>query len=398
MRGGHAAVARAYILYREEHRRARAERADIGTLETGIPDGTRVFTVIGADGRPAPLDADRLRAVVTEACTGLAGVDPAAVLAATRDNLYDRMSAQQLGLAPITAARSLVETEPDYSRVAARLLADTLRLEALTFLSGEPDPAPAQERAERYPEYFRRFVARGIELGQLDPVLGEFDLHVIGDAMDAERDGAFSFLGLQTLYDRYFLHHQGARYELPQAFFMRVAMGLAIREIDREARAIEFYRLLSSFDFLASTPTLFNAGGPPGRSCPHIRSRQHRPVGRQGVGRREGDDQRPRRCQPAAPGEVALGVGEVPGRLQQPLDADRCPHAGRHRHVKSPDQLTEAERTMLKRNLGFFATAESLVANNIVLAVYRQQLTNPECRQYLLRQAFEEAVHTHTFQ
>jgi ribonucleoside-diphosphate reductase alpha chain len=93
MRGGHAAVARAYILYRKEHRRARTERADIGTPETGIPDGTRVFTVIGADGRPAPLDADRLRAVVTEACTGLAGVDPAAVLAATRDNLYDRMSA-----------------------------------------------------------------------------------------------------------------------------------------------------------------------------------------------------------------------------------------------------------------------------------------------------------------
>ncbi len=260
MRGGHAAVARAYILYREEHRRARAERADPATVVTGIPDAAGSFTVIGSDGSPAPLDTARLQAVVAEACAGLAGVDAAAVLAATRDNLYDRISAQEFGLAPIMAARSLVETEPDYSRVAARLLADTLRREALSFLAGAPDQSSAQQMTERYPEYFRRFVARGIELGQLDPVLGEFDLDVIGDALDGERDREFSFLGLQTLYDRYFLHHQGIKYELPQAFFMRVAMGLAIREIDREGRAIEFYRLLSSFDFMASTPTLFNAG------------------------------------------------------------------------------------------------------------------------------------------
>nr|WP_111767653.1 ribonucleoside-diphosphate reductase subunit alpha [Nakamurella deserti] len=261
MRGGHAKVARAYILYREEHRRAREEReAAEGDAETTAGRGAPVWSVVAPDGSSSLLDTVRLRAIVDEATEGLTDVSADAVYAGTTSNLYDGISTKELGLAPIMAARALVETEPNYSFVASRLLADTLRTEALTYLAGEHRQAGAHDMAEVYPGYFAGYVARGIELGQLDPVLAEFDLERLGAAIDASRDGQFTFLGLQTLYDRYFLHHRETRYELPQAFFMRVAMGLAIREADREERAIEFYRLISSFDFMCSTPTLFNAG------------------------------------------------------------------------------------------------------------------------------------------
>ena len=256
MRGGHAAVARAYILYREEHRRARADRDNLVTPV--VSDG--LFSVVGADGTVAPLDRVRLAAVIAEACAGLPEVDAALVLTGTESSLYDGMSTVELGLAPILAARGLVETEPAYSTVAARLLADTLRSEALSFIYGSPRQATAAQMTADYADYLPRYLSRGIELGQLDPQLAEFDLDRISAALDGQQDNSFTFLGLQTLYDRYFLHHRGTRYEMPQAFFMRVAMGLAVREPDREAAAIEFYRLLSSFDFMASTPTLFNAG------------------------------------------------------------------------------------------------------------------------------------------
>jgi ribonucleoside-diphosphate reductase alpha chain len=114
--------------------------------------------------------------------------------------------------------------------------------------------------AARYADYFSAYVKVGIQAELLDPELSRFDLARLAAAIKPERDLQFQFLGLQTLYDRYFLHVRNRRIELPQAFFMRVAMGLAMREIDREARAIEFYNLLSSFDFMASTPTLFNSG------------------------------------------------------------------------------------------------------------------------------------------
>ena len=254
MRGGHLDVARAYILYREEHRKARAARAAAPAPAAGD------MSVVGADGRRLPIDWTRLRTLVTDACAGLADVDVEPVLAGIAATVYDGIGHRELGLAPILAARALVETEPAYSTVAARLLGDVLRTEALTHLAGAPDVATATEMNERYPAYFAAYVAHGVALGQLDPTLAEFDIERLGAALEGDRDGEFTLLGLQTLYDRYFLHEHGVRYELPQAFFMRVAMGLAVREIDREGRAIEFYRLLSSFDFMCSTPTLFNAG------------------------------------------------------------------------------------------------------------------------------------------
>ncbi|MEV4732835.1 ribonucleoside-diphosphate reductase subunit alpha [Saccharopolyspora sp. NPDC049426] len=209
---------------------------------------------------PIPLTGGRVSTVVEQSCAGLADVDPSAVLTEVERNVYPGIGDAELGEALIMSARTLVESEPNYSLVTARLLLDKLRGEALSHLAGAPQQTDQEQMRDRYASYFTDYVRRGIELGRLDPELARFDLSRLGAALDAERDLAFDFLGLQTLYDRYFLHHDGIRFELPQAFFMRVAMGLAMREDDRDARAIEFYRLLSSFDFMCSTPTLFNSG------------------------------------------------------------------------------------------------------------------------------------------
>ena len=252
MRGGHHKTARAYVLYREERARERAAKV----ARPAAP----VLHVRTADGRLVPLDDARLEALVSEACAGLEGGASEPILAETRRNVYDGISQSELALAAILAARTLIETEPNYSKVSARLLTDALRREALTFVSGRPDQATQAEMATRYADYFPAYVHAGIAAELIDPELGRFDLSRLAAALKPERDLQFDYLGLQTLYDRYFLHVSGTRLELPQAFFMRVAMGLAVREIDREARAIAFYDLLSSFDFMASTPTLFNSG------------------------------------------------------------------------------------------------------------------------------------------
>jgi ribonucleoside-diphosphate reductase alpha chain len=256
MRGEHHKVARAYVLYREE--RARARRAVEATVPTAPVAPT--LQVRGADGVLRPLDETRLKLVIDEACAGLADVDASAILAETRRNLYDGIAPNELALAPVMAARTLVEREPNYAFVSARLLLDMLRAEALSFVEGRPTQSTQGEMATRYVDYFPAFIRVGIEHELVDPELGRFDLARLAAALKPERDLNFQFLGLQTLYDRYFLQTGGTRIELPQAFFMRVAMGLALREIDRETRAIEFYDLLSSFDFMASTPTLFNSG------------------------------------------------------------------------------------------------------------------------------------------
>ena len=159
----------------------------------------------------------------------------------------------------VMSARTKVEQEPNYSYVTARILLDELRSEALSFL-GIAEESSHPEMQEYYPKAFKEYIEKGIELEMLDPILKNFDLQKLGEAIDHDRDYQFTYLGLQTLYDRYFIHYQDTRYELPQIFFMRVAMGLAVEEDNKEERAIEFYRLLSSFDYMSSTPTLFNSG------------------------------------------------------------------------------------------------------------------------------------------
>ena len=257
MRAGEHKVARAYILYRQERTEARRKRDDVET-----PAAPRLHVRL-ADGRSEPLDEAAIERAVAEACRGLDGVAAADVMKEVRRNLYDGILPKELGLAQTMAARTLVEQDPGYAYVSARLLLNILVDEALEFVLPQATAGARSQQANRslsYTEYFPAFVRRGVELNMLDRELAAYDLQRLSAALKPERDRLFQFLGLQTLYDRYFLHSGGIRYELPQAFFMRVAMGLASREIDREARAIEFYELLSSFDFMCSTPTLFNSG------------------------------------------------------------------------------------------------------------------------------------------
>ncbi len=255
MRSGEHKVARAYVLYREERAQERRKREE---QAAGIAH-PRLHVRL-EDSRLEPLDEAQLRRDISDACSGLDGVSVDSVMAEARRNLYDGIQLHELGLAQTMAARALVEQEPNYAYVSARLLMNILRVEAMVFLFPQTKNSFQPHRDLEYAEYFPEFIRRGMELQMLDKELGNFDLARLANALKPERDRNFQLLGLQTLYDRYFLHHHGVRYELPQAFFMRVAMGLAVREIDRDERAIEFYELLSSFDFMCSTPTLFNAG------------------------------------------------------------------------------------------------------------------------------------------
>lgn len=257
MRAGEHRVARDYVLYREARARERAEKA----AASAVREEEDQIRVTLADGSTRPLDHQRMCRLVEEACRDLEGVDGEAILADTCRNLFDGVKEADVGQALVMSARALIEREPAYSQVAARLLLDLMRREALGYLDMAVGVETQRDMAERYGDYFGAYVRRAGDLELLDRQLGRFDLARIGAALKPERDLQFTYLGLQTLYDRYFIHTAGGtRFELPQAFFMRVAMGLAINEIEREERAIEFYELLSSFDFMSSTPTLFNSG------------------------------------------------------------------------------------------------------------------------------------------
>lgn len=244
-------VARTYILYREQRRLEReAKKAQSAshTLQITLENGQQV-----------PLDENRLTERVNAACANLEDVEASSIVEETKRNIFDGIKVSDLRKALIMSARTKIELEPNYSFVAARLLLDDLHNEALRFLA-YPVPENEQEKQTLYPQVFKQYIHKGIELELLSPELKTFDLEQLGHALKTERDFKFTYLGLQTLYDRYFIHSSDKRFELPQMFFMRVAMGLALKETDKNARAIEFYNLLSSFDYMSSTPTLFNSG------------------------------------------------------------------------------------------------------------------------------------------
>jgi ribonucleoside-diphosphate reductase alpha chain len=248
MRGGHHEIARAYVLYRERRAQERAQQA----AQTAPPAPQLHVT---DKGQRIALDVGRLQRLIESACANLgADIRPEPIVAETMRNLYDGVPIDEVYKAAILAARTLIEKDPDYTYATARLLFHTIAKEVLG-----RDVQPA-EMAEAYADYFPGFIRKGVDNELLNPELLQYDLKRLGQALKAGRDLQFDYLGLQTLYDRYFLHVRKTRIELPQAFFMRVAMGLALNEVDREARAIEFYEVLSSFDFMSSTPTLFNSG------------------------------------------------------------------------------------------------------------------------------------------
>lgn len=249
MRGGHHEIARAYVLYREKRSQERAQQA----ASQAAPAAPALHVTDG-DQR-IPLDLGRLQHLIENACANLgADVKADPIMAETMRNLYDGVPIDEVYKASILAARTLIEKDPDYTYATARLLFHTIAKEVLG-----RDVQP-HEMTQAYAEYFPGFIKKGVDNELLDERLMQYDLQRLGAALKADRDLQFDYLGLQTLYDRYFLHVRKTRIELPQAFFMRVAMGLALNEVDREARAIEFYEVLSSFDFMSSTPTLFNSG------------------------------------------------------------------------------------------------------------------------------------------
>jgi ribonucleoside-diphosphate reductase alpha chain len=252
MRADQYQVAREYILFREERRKIREKQ--------NVPQDQNLPHISLSDGAKVPLNLTHLKQIVTEACASLEEVDPELIIKETLRNLYDGATLKDVNKALIMCARVLIEIEPNYTFVAARLLLNELRIEVLSYLN-ICNEATQAKLASYYKEAFKRYIDKGIELEMLDPSLKtSFDLNVLGEALQSDRDCKFTYLGLQTLYDRYFLHHQGIRYELPQIFFMRVAMGLALAEAkDRTQHAIAFYHLLSSFDYMSSTPTLFNS-------------------------------------------------------------------------------------------------------------------------------------------
>ena len=257
MRSGEHKVARDYVLYREERARIRAANA-----ASAQPEGPAI-RMAAEDGSLVPLDAERIRAMAVEACDGLDGVDAQRIIEVVQAEMYDGIKARDIAESLMMTARAMVEEEPNYTYAAARLLLGRFRAEALEFLGIGADASQGtsqKDMAKLYPLALAAFVERGVKLELLAPELKRFDLERLGRAIKPKRDRMFTYLGLQTLYDRYFIHSDNVRFELPQVFFMRVAMGLAVQEDEPEARAIEFYDLLSSFDYMSSTPTLFNSG------------------------------------------------------------------------------------------------------------------------------------------
>ncbi len=248
MRGSHHEVARAYVLYRERRTQERASQQE--ATHSDLP----VLHVLD-QGVRVPLDLVHLKSLIEACCEGLnADVKPEPIMGETLRNLYDGVPLEEVFKAAILATRTLIEKDPDYTFATARLLMHTIAKEVLGF------EAHPKDMGQHYLDYFPVFIKKGIANDLLDERLAQFDLARLASALKPERDLQFDYLGLQTLYDRYFLHVKKQRIELPQAFFMRVAMGLSLNEIDRETRAIEFYEVLSKFDFMSSTPTLFNSG------------------------------------------------------------------------------------------------------------------------------------------
>ena len=234
MRGGEHKVARSYVLFRERHAEKRAAQLAAQAAAASaiqIKDGDKI--VAGTD--------EFLLSLIKPATDLFEGTDPMRIVKEVSRNLYNGVSMVEVRKAVLMSARTLIEQDPVYDNVTAQLLLAQIKVEVGSYNLADS-------------------INRGIAGGIINPELAKFDLAVLEGALKRERDQQFKYLGLQTLYDRYFIHVEDVRIELPQTFFMRVAMGLALNESNREQRAIEFYEVLSSFDFMASTPTLFNSG------------------------------------------------------------------------------------------------------------------------------------------
>jgi len=251
MSGGFHGAAKRYIVYREERRKARAIRGD-RTVD-GKTQEQMFVTLPG--GEKEVLDPSRLKRDIYGACRGVEDKCQANDLFDdTMRNLYDGVQTVEIDKALVMSAKARIETEPAYTYVAARLLLNQIYEEVL------PKFDSPVELPQLHRDHFADYLRQGVDAGRLSPDLLQYDHAKLANVFDLARDQQFAYMGIQTIYDRYLIHIGGTRIETPQYFYMRVSMGLAMNEANREERAIEFYHALSSFRFMSSTPTLFNAG------------------------------------------------------------------------------------------------------------------------------------------
>ncbi|MDP1563724.1 MAG: ribonucleoside-diphosphate reductase subunit alpha [Pirellulaceae bacterium] len=252
MRYEYYSVARRYILYREEHARMRKLRAE-ERLEIDTPFPS---VLVNRDGRMENVDFDRLREQIGNACLGLEQLcSVELILEEVKRQFFNGIAPREIARAMVLSARSHIEIEPAYDKVAGRLVRQIIYREALG-KSALPKELPTLHR-----QCFQKYLRVGVEAGRLSSELLKFDLERLAAALVSDRDELLPYMGLQTIYDRYLLHVNDRRIETPQYFWMRVAMGLAIEEGDvKTDRAIEFYEILSQLLFTSATPTLFNSG------------------------------------------------------------------------------------------------------------------------------------------
>lgn len=252
MKMGHYTVARRYIVYREEQKRARALRGE-GDLEDG--KAQQLYVTL-PDGSREVLDAQKIRRTLLKSCVGFEELCSWQELAdEVMRQIYDGIKLEEIEKALMLSARSRQEKDPAYGFVAARLLLKRLYQEVFEC------SVPPYEFDKTYRDGFVQYIHRGISCEALSPDLLDFDLEKLADGIDNTRDQQFTYLGLQTIYDRYLLKDVDDLIETPQYFYLRVAMGLAVNEGEaKNERALEFYDMLSSFRFMSSTPTLFNSG------------------------------------------------------------------------------------------------------------------------------------------
>lgn len=251
MREGFFAVAKEMIL-----RKAQTQTTQEAAKEEEHDPNVRQFTVITDKGEDKTITDKQLRKRIIHACRGYEKeVSAKDLLDLCILNFYEGIKEIEIDTAVIMAARSQIEKDPAYSKVACRLLLDVLYRETMNI------SAIDAKLKQKHSEYFKEYIEHGIAISRLSKDLRDFDLEKLAGAMDLKRDDQFYLLGLQTLYDRYFIHDNERRLETPQIFWMRVAMGLSINEgKDKNERAIEFYNVLSQFHYTSATPTLFNSG------------------------------------------------------------------------------------------------------------------------------------------
>jgi len=248
MKGEFFEIAKAYILYREQQ----TEKRQMELLEKMK---RKELMVTKRSGEKEPFSTKKLQTAIERAIVGFEHViDAAEVAEASKRDMFDGISTEDIDTAVVMCMKARIEKEPAYSYATAQMFLNNVYKEVLG------DDLNQKNFEKKYRELFKTNIQLAIEHERMTERLMEYDVDDLAAHMDLGRDKLFTYLGIQTLYDRYFIHIEGRRIEAPQYFWMRVAMGLALNEPEKQMRAKEFYDVLSQMLYVSSTPTLFNSG------------------------------------------------------------------------------------------------------------------------------------------